>query len=318
MPKLTIQFRGLTMLVRLPDGRIRVVLPNGLEPRLSKLDNCCRIEEHYPNVAIPEALIKGDAVNSANFYARVRLGDAFEQTQKVPAIAPSPTSATRNFVGIFLVPYHEIQVGTVVDTELHVDEETIDATMAPTDKTGASLHWTVDLPRIAPKSAKVKKEVLSPNPPTELVCAYMDLAAGTVTAGDIDPNEVYRFLNVHPDVSQRLAFNVTAELKVDQPSITLRDRRPTPNDEEPDSLTIPLVDDQDSVVIIDSAPLDELLGASRAIGIAQAISGQPYHHFEVLYDLFDNPEAIVIPVAPQFQPHLDPPFSRCAPLTMGG
>jgi len=324
MATLTIHFRGLTALVRRGDSW-RVVLPNVLRSRVSRLDPCCIIEEHYANIAVPEAAMDEASAKLATFYGRIHMMDpagvenaGTMKTMNGMTGMADPLFTDAQYFGVFLAPHHRIEIGGVKSRRLEADLREIDPPNRPQGANATSLHWTADMPRIDSNFPKVKEAVLSDDPPIDLVSAYMDIGAGRVYSGSLNPNDVYHFINTSSgngvSPSQRLSFEVLVELEVEKPTITLFDRRP---DAEPrEDVTICLNDAEKLTIVVDNAPLDEILGARHAVGNNVSDSGQPYYHFEVIYDLVENAKSIVLPVAPEFRPHLDPPFSRCVPPSM--
>jgi len=326
MSRLTIHLRGLTALVRVNECHWRVVLPNALYPRVSKLDPCCIIEEHYANIALPEDDIDRDADCRANFKGRIHIMDERHMdTAPMSERKPEMLFHCRPFYDVFLTPHHEIKLhGVSKSQRLDVDLYDIDTSRPPSEQEHpGSLRWTADICRISHPAPKIKCEVIRPDPPIDLVAAYLDIFHGEIRAAAIIPQDRYTFINSgrKQTPSQCLAFEVIITLNIEEKaSIELRDRR-CDCDHAPchhDNLKIKLKKERDIMMVIDNAPLEDIIAIRRTVGTEPTFSGEPFYHFEIMYDLLQGEygQKIFMPVAPEYlhAPHMCPPFTRCSPI----
>jgi len=327
MSTLTIRLRGLTTLVKINHCHWRVVLPNALHPRVSRLDPCCIIEEHYANIAFAESDIDPYASAEANFKGRIHVMDMrHADMTPMSEMKAEKLYQKRPFYDVFLTPHHEIKLhGVDKGQKLDIDLTEIDPSQPPGEHNcPTSLQWTADVGRIATKPPKVRCEVLRPEPPIDLVAAYLDIFHGEVRAGSIIPQDRYSFINTGQEntPTQCLAFEVIITMNIrEKASIELRDRRCRCREGHchHDHLMIHFKEGKNVTVVIDNAPLEDILEIRRTVGTEPSFSGEPFYHFEIVYNLLEEEpgQKIFMPVAPEYlhAPHLCPPHSRCSPLT---
>jgi len=328
MCNLEIRLRGLTTLVKINKHQWRVVLPNAMRPTVSRLDPSCIIEEHYPNIALPEDDIDAEAQRRANFKGRIHLEDV--RHMQTDAMSCSDTLFDPHpFYDVFLTPYHEIQIHGITGPKLRVcDDYVADPSKPPTGKK-LPLRYTADLRNIPKYPLPVKDDVFT-DPPIDLVAAYLDLKKGEICAQTLIEQDMYTFINSGQAATpkQLLAFEISIMLELDDDAyIYLRDRRDPKELARqgcgPDNLTIELNTDHNITMVIDNAPLEDILAIRYQVGIEPSFSGEPFYHFEVIHNLLelDDPKKeILLPVAPEYNyaPHLCPPHTRCVPASTLG